>query len=448
MEDPNVSATGKPVGNPFRYKRERMWLVLRLVAAGLVVALLVSGSPVLAWLAVPVLVVVWLSNLTVGFLYRRNAAGLPCLDELAALDDAAGLPGVTIISPARNEAEGIEAAVRSLAQIDYPRKHILAVNDHSTDETGAILDRLAAELPEIQVLHDPPRQDGWLGKANAIWQAVAQIPAGNEWLLLTDADVVHHPKALRRAVALAEREGYDFLTCVPHLQNGSLVEECVLTPAWAGIIISATYDRLDNPSTPPIGVGAFSLVRRRAYLESGGHAEIRDQMPEDALLAQVIRKWGGKVGVAWTRDMLNVRLYRSYAQLRDYSIRKARVNSDDSLTPIASTALFWLLCQILPLPLAMACAVHMAINGFSWGLLVTGTFAALAYLAWVKNFRSYRGISRFRRGLEWLHPVSGLLRSWIHLQVAAQILLRRPMDWRGRHFAHQRPAQQTGQAPT
>src|SRR5215467_1647707 len=61
----------------------------------------------------------------------------------------AALPSLTIVVPARNEEAEIEPALRSLLQLDYPRYEVVAVNDRSTDQTGAIIDRLAAE-PEAQ----------------------------------------------------------------------------------------------------------------------------------------------------------------------------------------------------------------------------------------------------------------------------------------------------------
>ena len=55
-------------------------------------------------------------------------------------------PPLSIVAAARNEARGIEAAVTSLLRLDYPALEIVIVNDRSTDDTGAILERLSADV--------------------------------------------------------------------------------------------------------------------------------------------------------------------------------------------------------------------------------------------------------------------------------------------------------------
>ena len=73
-------------------------------------------------------------------------------------------PSVSLVAPARNEERNIERAVRSLVSLDYPGLEITLVNDRSTDRTGQILDSLAAEFPQLNVVHLTDLPAGWLGK--------------------------------------------------------------------------------------------------------------------------------------------------------------------------------------------------------------------------------------------------------------------------------------------
>src|SRR6478609_8347498 len=109
------------------------------------------------------------------------------------------LPSLTIVVPARNEEAEIEAALRSLLQLNYPQYQVVAVNDRSTDKTGEIMERLAAEpssAGKLRVLHVRDLPSGWLGKVHAMWlgsqRNTAQISAAqqtaSDWLLFTDAD--------------------------------------------------------------------------------------------------------------------------------------------------------------------------------------------------------------------------------------------------------------------
>src|SRR5882724_5152416 len=69
------------------------------------------------------------------------ATGYRRLRFLKDVMPARTVPPMSVIAAARNEARGIEAAVRSLLRLDYPALEIIIVNDRSTDETGAILER-------------------------------------------------------------------------------------------------------------------------------------------------------------------------------------------------------------------------------------------------------------------------------------------------------------------
>ena len=66
------------------------------------------------------------------------------LDDEAA-DAPAEAPLVSIVVPARNEARNIERCIRSALATRYPRLEVIAVDDYSTDDTGAILRRIAAD---------------------------------------------------------------------------------------------------------------------------------------------------------------------------------------------------------------------------------------------------------------------------------------------------------------
>src|SRR5262245_16895253 len=61
------------------------------------------------------------------------------------LPEPAVWPTVSMIIPARDEGAKIEAALRSVLALEYPALEIIAIDDRSRDETGRIMDRLAAE---------------------------------------------------------------------------------------------------------------------------------------------------------------------------------------------------------------------------------------------------------------------------------------------------------------
>lgn len=75
-------------------------------------------------------------------------------------------PRVSLVFTARNEGRTIGAAVPTMLALDYPDLEIIAINDRSEDDTGAVLDRLAAADPRLRVLHVTELTPGWLGKTD------------------------------------------------------------------------------------------------------------------------------------------------------------------------------------------------------------------------------------------------------------------------------------------
>ena len=77
----------------------------------------------------------------------------------------AGEPWITVIVPARNEATHIAGCLKSLVAQDYANLRVVAIDDRSTDETGAIMEALAGEhTGRLSVLHVAELPAGWLGR--------------------------------------------------------------------------------------------------------------------------------------------------------------------------------------------------------------------------------------------------------------------------------------------
>jgi len=101
------------------------------------------------------------------------------------------------VLPTYNEAGNLERLVRAVLEHDV---RILVVDDNSPDGTGALADRLAEELADVEVLHRP-RKTG-LGRAYvAGFEHV--LRAGAELVIEMDADFSHDPADLPRLMAAA-----------------------------------------------------------------------------------------------------------------------------------------------------------------------------------------------------------------------------------------------------
>jgi dolichol-phosphate mannosyltransferase len=112
---------------------------------------------------------------------------------------------VWVFLPTYNEAENLEAIVRAtIAQLELGAPgnwRLLVVDDASPDGTGALADRLAEELPGVEVLHRKGKEG--LGPAYLAGFEYA-LKRGADWVIVMDADFSHDPEHLPALIAAAK----------------------------------------------------------------------------------------------------------------------------------------------------------------------------------------------------------------------------------------------------
>jgi glycosyltransferase involved in cell wall biosynthesis len=238
------------------------------------------------------------------------AFGLPGIPDLGTGDRSrapVGAPTLTVIVPARNEAKDIRECLESLVRQDYPAMQVVAVNDRSTDATGAIMDALAAEWPgRLRVVHVTELPPQWLGKTHAM--AVAAAECATDFLLFTDADVTFAPPALRLALAEAVASGADHFVLAPttiirRWDEAALLAFFQMFGVWA-----ARPWKVADPKArrDAVGIGAFNMLRRSAYEAVGGYAALRMEVVEDLGIARRIKRAGLRQRIAFGKGLVSI----------------------------------------------------------------------------------------------------------------------------------------------
>ncbi len=279
----------------------------------------------LMWIFSIFLGAVWLSRVMIVWINRKTVADIsapecdvppkaPTPPKEGGMGHPDPQPRVSIIVPARNEAEHIEAALSSLLQLDYPDYEVIAVDDRSEDATGVIMDQLNSQWQErgeashhrLKVLHVVELPQGWLGKVHAMWKAAQQ--ATGEWLLFTDADVVFRADALRRAMVYAERERADHVVLFPTMVMHSVGERMMMAFFQSQFVFAHRPWKVADPkSRDAIGVGAFNLVRRSVYAKIGSYAALRMAVLDDMMLGELVKRGGFHQRCVFGRDLLRLR---------------------------------------------------------------------------------------------------------------------------------------------
>ncbi len=215
-------------------------------------------------------------------------------------------PKVSVVVPARDEAERIEEALRSLARMDYPDLEVIAVDDRSGDGTGGIMDRIAAGDPRVQAMHIESLPSGWLGKCHAMHMGAGR--ATGEILLFTDGDVVFEPDTLRLAVRYLEGRRLDHLALMPGMIPGGYWEDAFKIYFAMVFLWGLKAWAVDSPSKDLyVGIGAFNLVRRSAYEGIGGHETLRLEVADDLMLGKRIKQAGSRQGALFATSRLRLR---------------------------------------------------------------------------------------------------------------------------------------------
>jgi dolichol-phosphate mannosyltransferase len=170
------------------------------------------------------------------------------------------VPDIVICLPTFNERENLERMVRSLGDVLPEGGGVLVIDDNSPDGTGAIADRLATELPWLEVLHRPEKQG--LGRAYVAGFQHA-LAGGAELVLEIDCDFSHDPTDVPRLIAAVE-DGADLAIGSRYVEGGG-------TANWGIVrrLLSRGASIYTRVLLMPIhdATGGFKCFRRRV-LES------------------------------------------------------------------------------------------------------------------------------------------------------------------------------------
>lgn len=189
---------------------------------------------------------------------------------------------------------------------------VIVVDDGSTDHTREIAQTFAG----VRVISPGPLPEGWTGKNNAVVAGAREARA--DWLLFTDADTIHLPGSLARALHEAETEQADLLSYSPEQEVVTFAERAVMPVVFSELAAQYPPHKVCQQSSGIVAAnGQYILVRRAAYDAVGGHAAVATEILEDVALAKLFRNAGYRVYFRYGGDAVRTRMYRNWTQLRE-----------------------------------------------------------------------------------------------------------------------------------
>ena len=364
--------------------------------------------------------------------WLRGLALVPDLhDARYAAPASTGNARLTVIVPARNEGKAIEACLRSLLATVEVRLEILAVDDRSTDATGAIMDDMAAEAAcsssllecrhAMRVLHITELPAGWMGKTHAMGLAAAE--ATGDWLLFTDGDMLFAPDVLARALRFAELEQADHVVLYPTMIFKSFGERMMLAFLHAMSIWGPRPWKISDPEAKRdyIGVGAFNLVRRTTYDAVGGWGAQRLEVLEDLRMGFTVKRAGYRQRVVFGRDLARIRWAEGAIGVVNNMTKNlfAVFRFNVPLATLALSSIF-LLCL---LPFA----------ALVFGRVAVGPYL-LTMLALVALYSRYYRFGLPRVAYVLTFPAGAVLFLFALAQSISRTILQRGVTWRGTFY--------------
>lgn len=320
---------------------------------------------------------------------------------------------VSVLLPLRNEARNVPALMDSVInQSDLLDWEILALDDHSTDETLAlIMDNYSSNL---RVLSGSQLPSEWLGKNFACHQLA--VASRGEYLVFVDADVRLSKSAISDAIHEMRRLNWDFISPYPRQLAFSFIERLaqpLLQWSWFATLPLRLAEKLRKPSMV-VANGQFLIVKRAAYFAAGGHEFIKAEVLDDLELARMLIRNNSRGGVADGSKVAQCRMYTNASELIEgYSKSQWRAFGNPFGALFASALLFC--SSILPILIGISGEI------FGW----------YGYFALVLSRVLVAGKTKSVLSSASLHPLSASL--WIYLIGLSWVRkYRGELLWRGR----------------
>jgi hopene-associated glycosyltransferase HpnB len=257
---------------------------------------------------------------------------------------------------------------------------VILVDDHSTDCTAEVAAQAGA-----QVIPAGPLPPGWSGKLWAISEGLKHAaPLAPDYLLLTDADIVHGPNNVAELVARAETEHLDLVSLMVKLRCQSPAET-LLIPAFVFFFFMlyppAWVVRRDRSTAA--AAGGCILIRPSALDRIGGIAAIRGAIIDDCALARAVKQTGGNIWLGITADTVSIREYNTFAEIGTMISRTAFAQLHHSAWLLAGTILGMAVIYLAP-PLLLL--MRNPLGAVAWILMTIAYMPVLRFygrsIAW------------------------------------------------------------------
>ena len=334
----------------------------------------------------------------------------------AGIDTVSGndLSRITVLIPARNEADVIEQTLQGLAA-QGAGPGIILIDDQSTDQTAAIVHKI--NLPALKIVHGQSLPAGWSGKLWALEQGRKEI--NTDLVLLLDADIRLLPGILHTLLHKLEQDHLDLVSLMAHLNMQGFWGK-LLIPAFIFFFkLLYPFSLSNSPAhRTAAAAGGCILVKKSLLDKIGAFHNLKNSLIDDCALARLAKDSGGRTWIGLTHSALSLRPYHSLHTIWDMVARSA-------FTQLRYSWALLLLCTgLMTITFLLPLVAMLFPAPAGWATL------SLMFLCYLPTLRYY-GIHPL-----WgcLLPVTGMLYLFMTWTSAWRHLCRHGASWKDRSY--------------
>jgi hopene-associated glycosyltransferase HpnB len=299
-------------------------------------------------------------------------------DEMEGSYSDEVLNEITVVMPARNEAEVIVQSLQSLRG-QGPSVKIILIDDRSDDAT--VEKAYQVRSANLRVIQSQPLPPGWTGKLWALEQGRQLV--GTPYTLLLDADIELDRGVLKALKEKMHQEAVPFISLMA-APSMSVGWEKLLMPAFVYFFKVLYPFRLVNSRRAKIAAAAGGCILMESKLldQIGGFASIKSAVIDDCALAQRVKSHGIRIWLGLTHSVKSVRRYPCLKEIWDMVARSAFAQLRYSVGLLVLCTLSMLL--VYEVPVILLAAQNILIRSLALVSL------AIMFLTYIPILRFYR----------------------------------------------------------
>lgn len=218
---------------------------------------------------------------------------------------------VSILIPARNEAENIITLLESIRDQDYSNYEVIVLDDDSTDQTFELVNAFCETTPKFNIVKGKPLPAGWLGKNHACHQ-LAEL-ANGKYLLFIDADESIKKGLINSLIDRMEKGNLALLSVFTN-QIMKTIGEKLTVPLMHFILLNLLPMRLvkfsENPAFAAAS-GQCMFFKASRYRDNQWHMQVKHMVVEDVEIMKLVKQRKYHAEALLANNLIYCRMYKN-----------------------------------------------------------------------------------------------------------------------------------------